>query len=69
MLDAFSAWIRATRPKVLPKSALGKAVVYCINQMDQLKTFLKDGRLEVDNNRAERSIKPFVIGGIMCVRT
>lgn len=62
ILDAFSTWLQATRPKILPKSALGKAIVYCINQMDRLKTFLEDGRIEVDNNRAERSIKPFVIG-------
>ncbi|MCG9966886.1 transposase, partial [Pelotomaculum terephthalicicum JT] len=35
---------------------------YCLNQWDNLKNFLLDGRLEIDNNRAERSIKPFVIG-------
>jgi transposase len=29
---------------------------------DKLVVFLKDGRLEIDNNRSERSIKPFVIG-------
>ncbi|MGC8863133.1 MAG: IS66 family transposase, partial [Armatimonadota bacterium] len=48
--------------KVLPKSALGEAVGYCRNQWPKLVVFLEDGRLELDNNRAERSIKPFVIG-------
>ena len=47
---------------MLPKSAFGKAVTYCLNQWEKLQAFLLDGRLEIDNNRAERSIKPFVIG-------
>ena len=50
------------RPQVLPKSKFGDAVKYCLNQWDDLNNFLRDGRLELDNNRAERSIKSFVIG-------
>jgi hypothetical protein len=41
---------------------LGQAVTYCLNQWTPLTNFLRDGRLEIDNNRSERSIKPFVIG-------
>lgn len=37
-------------------------LTYCRNQWDKLAVFLTDGRLELDNNRGERSIKPFVIG-------
>lgn len=62
VLDAFSAWLKKQMPLVLPKSALGKAIKYCRNQWERLKAFMEDGRLEIDNNRAERSIKPFVIG-------
>jgi len=62
ILDAFHDWLRKTRPGVAPKSLLGKAVVYCLNQWPKLTAFLQDGGLELDNNRAERSIKPFVIG-------
>jgi hypothetical protein len=62
VLDEFSAWLKIQLPRVLPKSALGEAIRYCRNQWDRLETFLLDGRLEVDNNRSERSIKPFVIG-------
>lgn len=47
---------------MLPKSTFGKAVQYCLNQWEKLQGFLLDGRLEIDNNRAERTIKPFVIG-------
>lgn len=62
VLDAFSVWLRTQTPKVLPKSALGQAIKYCRNQWEKLEAFLEDGRLEIDNNRSERSIKPFVIG-------
>lgn len=47
---------------MLPKSGLGKAITYCLNQREKLVAFLADGRLEIDNNRSERSIKPVVIG-------
>ncbi len=62
ILDKFKDWLKYQSPRVTPKSALGKAIQYCRNQWDKLETFLLDGRLEIDNNRGERSIKPFVIG-------
>ena len=46
----------------LPKSALGKAIHYALEQRPYLENVYLDGRLELSNNRAERSIKPFVIG-------
>ena len=46
----------------LPKSLTGKAVSYVINQKENLKRYLEDERLELTNNRAERAVKPFVIG-------
>jgi transposase len=62
VLDAFSAWLDVQKDQVLPKSPLGKAIGYCLNRWPKLVTFLEDGHLELDNNRAERSIKPFVMG-------
>lgn len=62
LVDDFYAWLNYQRPRVLPKSAFGQAIAYCLNQWDKLKAFLQDGRLELDNNRGERSIKPYVIG-------
>jgi transposase len=62
VVDEFYAWLKYQKPRVLPKSAFGKAIGYCLNQRDRLEAFLLDGRLELDNNRSERSIKPFVIG-------
>ena len=62
VLESFKAWLQYQFPRVLPKSALGSAITYCRNQWKYLEGFLLDGRLELDNNRAERSMKPFVIG-------
>lgn len=62
ILAEFQAWLVEQRGQVLPKSATGQAITYCLNQWAPLQTFLEDGRLEIDNNRSERSIKPFVIG-------
>jgi len=62
ILEAFAQWLQEQAPKVLPKTACGKAIKYCQSQWPKLIVFLQDGRLEIDNNRAERAIKPFVIG-------
>ena len=62
VLDAFSGWLQEQSAQVLPKSTLGTAITYCVNQWSKLTAFLEDGHLELDNNRSERSIKPFVIG-------
>ena len=43
-------------------SNLDKAVNYSLNNRKELETFLLDGRLELTNNRAERAVKPFVMG-------
>lgn len=59
VLGAMLAW--ANVRTAAPKSALGKALTYLKEQWPFLTNYLKDGRLELDNNRAERSIKPFVI--------
>ena len=52
----------ALKPQTAPKSALGKALHYLLEQWPYLVRYLEDGRLELSNNRAERSIKPFVMG-------
>jgi hypothetical protein len=62
LVDDFKEWMETESKLALPRSAIGSAFTYCRNQWPKLIRFLKDGRLELDNNRAERSIKPFVIG-------
>lgn len=55
-------YLIAVYPRVVPKSPLGVAVSYTLNQWPKLLTYLKDGRLENNNNRTERAVKPFAIG-------
>lgn len=62
VLNDFKDWLQPQSRRAAPKTPLGKAVHYCRNQWEKLSAFLLDGRLEIDNNRGERSIKPFVIG-------
>ena len=46
----------------LPKTKLGEAIQYCLNQWEKLARYTLDGLLNIDNNRAEHAIKPFLIG-------
>lgn len=46
----------------LPKSPLGEAVTYARNQWAALNVYVTDGALAMDNNVAERAVKPFAIG-------
>jgi hypothetical protein len=64
LLNKFHAWMKSMvdTDVVLPKGPTAKAINYCLGQWDKLTAFLLDGRLEIDNNRSERSIKQFVIG-------
>lgn len=60
VFDDFYKWLDTFNPT--PKTGLCTAVVYARNQREYLERYLEDGRLEISNNRAERSIKPFVVG-------
>ena len=61
ILEDFREWLDSVQPYVAPKSKIGGAVNYSVNQWEFLTRFLLDGRIECSNNRAERSVKPFVI--------
>jgi hypothetical protein len=58
----FARFTSFTGSLLMPKSLLGKAVHYLYMQKAYLEKVFEDGRLELSNNRSERSIKPFVIG-------
>ena len=62
ILDDFIEYIDKEILLALPRSPLGKALDYAKKHVPSLKTVLLDGRLEIDNNAAEREIKPFVLG-------
>ena len=50
------------KPLLLPRSTLGKAVNYFINEYEALQGYLRDGRYEIDNNLIENSIRPTAVG-------
>ncbi len=62
IVEDLHEWLEDIKSAVLPKSLFGLAVNYGLQQWPKLIRFLEDGRIEISNNRAERSIKPFVIG-------
>jgi len=62
LLEEFFCWVQTQARQISAKSAFGKAAGYVLGQRNYLERYLLDGRLEICNNRAERSIKPFVIG-------
>ncbi|MCI0915531.1 IS66 family transposase, partial [Pseudomonas putida] len=56
------SWLDKTYAQVTPQSVLGKAVHYLANNWSRLERYVEAGHLPIDNNLAERAIKPFVIG-------
>jgi transposase len=60
VMDEFFRWLQGLNAS--QKSTFGSAIHYVLEQREYLSRYLLDGRLEISNNRAERSIKPFVIG-------
>ena len=62
ILDALKDWLDAEALRVQQRSPIDKAIGYVLNQWDALTRYLEDGRLEIDNNRAERMMKPVAIG-------
>jgi transposase len=62
LLDSLFTYLQDNQIHIPPKSLLGQAVGYTLNQRSKLMNYLLDGRLENNNNRSERAIKPFVIG-------
>jgi len=62
LLDQFHKWLDDLKPKVPPKSSLGRAIAYTLSHWQELTRYLEDGRLAIDNNAVERAIKPFTVG-------
>jgi transposase len=63
-IAAFKEWLdeQKSDTRVLPKSAIGVAVRYAINQWKPLMLMLTDGRLPIHNNDVERDLRRLTIG-------
>lgn len=55
-------WIEQESIKVLPKSAIGKAMTYYLNQYPKIEAIMLDARIELDNNLIENAIRPLALG-------
>jgi transposase len=62
LLEALKVWLDQLALTALPKSPLGEGVTYARNQWAALNVYVTDGRLAIDNNAAERAVKPYAIG-------
>lgn len=60
-LDKFETWLTAHRARVSAKSPLGEALKYIAKYWDGLTRFLDDGRIEIDSNAVERTIRPIAL--------
>jgi transposase len=62
ILHAFETWLKKEQGNVLPKSLIGQAFTYTLNQWQALCRYTEDGALDIDNNIAERMVKLPAIG-------
>jgi transposase len=62
ILEEFKKWLDSTVEKVPPKSLLGKAINYTLNQWHRLILYTTSGLVTPDNNVVENAIRPFVVG-------
>jgi hypothetical protein len=62
LLEQLHGWLSVTLRTVSAKSPLGVAIQYTLTRWTQLTRYRNDGRIEIDNNTAERSIRPIVLG-------
>jgi transposase len=62
ILKRFHRWLKRYQKETLPKSPIGKAIAYTLNHWRAFNNYCRDGVLNIDNNTAERAIKPLVLG-------
>ena len=60
LIDEFFAWLEPL--PVSGKNKLAEAICYALNEKTYLYTFLENGNVPMDNNRAENAIRPFAVG-------
>jgi transposase len=62
VLMRIKTWLDAEQQIVLPRSTMGQAIGYALNQWDALCVYATEGFLAIDNNAAERAMKRVAIG-------
>jgi transposase len=67
LIDAFFDWARQARLEQQGRNLATKALGYAVNQEQELRRVLDDGRLPLDNTRAERNLRKVVVGRKNCM--
>jgi hypothetical protein len=62
VLESLGKWMKEQYLEVLPKSTIGKALGYSIERWKELMIYAEDGKLNIDNNPVENSIRPVAVG-------
>ncbi|MEL6361731.1 MAG: IS66 family transposase [Pseudomonadota bacterium] len=62
IFDDLEEWLHVQLPRISGKSPLAQAIRYALGRMPKARPYLDNGTLELDNNSAERAMKPVVIG-------
>jgi len=62
VLKELGSWLREQYVQVLPKSLIGEAIAYSLQRWERLSVYASDGRLNIDNNPVENSIRPVALG-------
>jgi transposase len=62
ILDDLDAWLHLQLPKISGKTPLASAIRYALTRIKRLRPYLDHGILELDNNTAERSMRPIALG-------
>lgn len=62
ILRNLGLWLQQQYLQVLPKSEIGKAIGYSLQRWERLSIYATDGRLNIDNNPVENSIRPVALG-------
>ena len=61
-IEGLKDWLKKQAATVLPKSPIGEAVTYTLNNWTALTRYLDDGDLDIDNNTAEQALRGIAIG-------
>jgi transposase len=62
LLNQLKTWFAVTNAKLSQETQLAAAIRYALSRWPALARFVEDGRLGIDNNAAERSIRPLALG-------
>jgi transposase len=62
ILAELKKWLDEEKAKALPKSALGQAIGYALNNWEALGRYLEQGYLAIDNNLSERTLRAIALG-------